>query len=156
MFLRIRPAYVGFRSGIAISLPARNYKNLSHPLIPEIDSMIESRPQHRRRSSVILGSAQYDSNGFNPIVRSRWGCSTAPRSWYCSPEFDRLHVEAATEPDVAKRGLILRKAGRVLSDEARAIFLLETPRFLVHSPKVRGFEWNSDRLWHFDNVYIVE
>ncbi len=106
-------------------------------------------------------SGLYDTNGFNSTIRTYFGCQTPyeneeSRKWWCNEEFDRLHAQAATEPDFKKRTEILQKAARIVSNDVRVIFLLLTPSAMVMNKTVKGFNWTEDRLWTFDSVYRVQ
>jgi peptide/nickel transport system substrate-binding protein len=108
----------------------------------------------------LYASSLYDPNGFNSTIRGYFSCDTLYNTignvWYCNKQWDQLHVQAASEPDLAKRTTILRQAARIIAtDDVCCIFVLFTSSYRVHSAKVKGFQW-GDLIWNMDPMYKID
>jgi len=49
--------------------------------------------------------------------------------WWCNPEFDKNMELAVGEPDVAKRGVLMRKASAAIRDDVGMLYLENVPSF---------------------------
>ncbi len=114
----------------------------------------------QRAKGDLYASSLYDPNGFDSTIATYFGCDSIYNDlgnvWYCNKEFDQLHAQANTEPDMAKRTALLNKAAKIITDDARCIFVVLTPSYKVHSKKMKGFVWGDDRVWTMDGVYMVD
>ncbi|MDQ7844683.1 MAG: ABC transporter substrate-binding protein [Armatimonadota bacterium] len=83
-----------------------------------------------------------------------FGCQ-AVGNFFCSPAFDALFAQgrASTSPD--KRAEILRRAARIVREEAPVIFLVQTPGIYGVQPRVRGLVWGADYLMNLHKVEVV-
>jgi peptide/nickel transport system substrate-binding protein len=95
-----------------------------------------------------------DGNGFATGIYGYFTCNK-PLAWWCNPEFDKNMEAAVGEPDVAKRGVLLRKASAAIRDDAGLLFLENVPTYVVQGGKMRGFVWTADNLYNFDSAYRV-
>ncbi|GIW07154.1 MAG: cytochrome c [Dehalococcoidia bacterium] len=96
-----------------------------------------------------------DTNGFMSHAQGLYSCNNALH-WWCNPEFDRLMQQANGEPDVAKRGELMRRAVRVFYDDVAHIHLIISSVFHITSAKVRGFVWDNPAFFTYDEVYKIE
>jgi peptide/nickel transport system substrate-binding protein len=98
-----------------------------------------------------------DQNGFFSQGRGLYDCNKQGYEiWWCNRQFNQLWDEAITEPDAAKRTDLLRRANAAFLEDVPDIFLVVTPAFEVHNPKLRGFDWNGTSIYTFDDAYKVE
>ena len=68
----------------------------------------------QQRGDLFFIGSPVDANGFASNVPTGYSCNKAPENiWYCNPDFDKLFVQAVTEPDLAKRADILKKATQI-------------------------------------------
>lgn len=95
-----------------------------------------------------------DGNGFDTLGRTFYGCTGL--AWYCNPEFDQLHTQAAAEPDIQKRTALLRKAADLMVDDVSHLYLLVVPSFAISSVKIKAFDYPGIGARQFDTAYKVE
>lgn len=113
------------------------------------------------RNGQVLGDlfmlSSPDANGFNSNLRGYYGCEKPPGNVYwCNKTFDEAMAQAAAEPDVAKRAVLMRKASRAMVDDVAQLNLVVIPQYVVYSPKIKGFKWTSDQFYTFDTVYRID
>jgi len=96
-----------------------------------------------------------DGNGFGTTIKGYFTCDK-PVQWWCNPDFDTYLNEAASEPDVTKRGELMRKGVGSIREDIGMLFLLNAPNFVVMAPNMRGFVQGDGGLYTFDSVYRVE
>jgi ABC-type transport system substrate-binding protein len=98
-----------------------------------------------------------DTNGFAPTIRGLINCSVT-LVWWCNQEYDKLLSDAAAEPDLAKRSVLMKRANNLLQVEVSHANMLLIPTFIVHSPKIKGFNWGSQhrQYYHFDDAFRVD
>lgn len=118
-----------------------------------IDKFIGKQPK-----GDLFWSSLRDSNGFNALERSYYGCTNPNGTaiWWCNEEFDRLNAEAAAEADIVKRTELLRRATKAIADDVPAIFQYATPGYTTTSGKIRGFPTEAPLFQNFDSVYKIE
>ncbi|GIW05945.1 MAG: ABC transporter substrate-binding protein [Dehalococcoidia bacterium] len=101
-----------------------------------------------------------DGNGFATTIYGYYTCNK-PLVWWCNPDFDRFMEQAVGEPDIQKRGALLRRAIATLRDDVGLLFLFLTPTFIIHRPTIQGWtwggsDWGSTGFYNFDRAYRVE
>jgi peptide/nickel transport system substrate-binding protein len=93
-----------------------------------------------------------DTNGFATIIAGSYTCNK-PLVWWCNPAFDQAMTAAAAEPDIAKRGVLMRQAIAALRNDVSHLLLLLMPVFVVTQPTIQGFQGQVTGLYNFDQVY---
>ncbi|MFN8533534.1 MAG: ABC transporter substrate-binding protein [Dehalococcoidia bacterium] len=101
-----------------------------------------------------------DGNGFATTIYGYYTCKK-PLVWWCNPAFDTNMEAAVGEPDITKRGALMRKAIATLRDDVGLLFLFLTPSFIIHRPTIKGWtwgaaDWGSQGFYNFDRAYRVE
>jgi peptide/nickel transport system substrate-binding protein len=96
-----------------------------------------------------------DGNGFMTQAQGLYSCNI-PLVWWCNPEFDKNMALANSEPDVQKRGVLMKKAIRAFYDDVAHINLVIAPTFVISGPKAKGFVWGHTSAFFYDSFYKVE
>lgn len=96
-----------------------------------------------------------DTNTFATGMYQYFTCNK-PVHWWCNPDLDKYFALSASEPDVKKRGELMRKAIATLRDDVGVLFLVNVPHVVVYTGKVKNFDRRSDTGYDFDSVYLVE
>ncbi|MFN8534308.1 MAG: ABC transporter substrate-binding protein [Dehalococcoidia bacterium] len=99
--------------------------------------------------------ATSDGNGFMTHAQGLYSCALV-LDWWCSEEFDRNMALANGEPDIAKRGVLMKKAVRAFYDDVSHINLLISSTFRVTGPKMRAGVWENSSAYLWDEAYKVE
>ncbi|MFN8534334.1 MAG: ABC transporter substrate-binding protein [Dehalococcoidia bacterium] len=96
-----------------------------------------------------------DTNGFGTTIYGYYTCNK-PLVWWCNPDFNKNMEASVGEPDIQKRGALMRRAIATLRSDVGLLFLVVAPTFIVQGPKIKGFVWESTNLNNFDSIYRVE
>lgn len=86
-------------------------------------------------------------------IRGTWGSAAIAGGWrqnfgrYENPEFDRAVVEGLDAVDMATRKSALRRAFQIVTDDAAAIWLYETPGYAAVHRRLVIPAWRADAWW---------
>ncbi|GIW06831.1 MAG: ABC transporter substrate-binding protein [Dehalococcoidia bacterium] len=103
-----------------------------------------------------------DQNGFGATVRTTNGCDRpagAPPTnvWYCNREWERVFDQLYSERDPARRQQLGRQVTRIFREDVPAIFIVLSPLYVIHSPKIRDVRVPASiGNWSMDSVYKVK
>lgn len=140
-------AIQGYLRDVGIDSPLQGYE-----LAQFLDKLYGRNGQSK---GDIFITALGDGNGFDTLGNTFYGC--APKfNWYCNAEFDKLHAEAAMEPDIAKRTALLRKAAQIITGDVSHLYLIVVPSFAISTTKVKSLEYPGITNRLFDATYKVD
>lgn len=87
-----------------------------------------------------------------------WSSNFAPLgpnySRYHNPEFDALFEEARSEPDAQRRLELYRQAEKICVEDAPWLFLVNTVRYSLSQPYVRGYTLNVQEIPILYSVWL--
>ncbi len=96
-----------------------------------------------------------DGNGFMTQAQGLYSCKNALH-WWCSEVFETNMAAANAELDITKRGELMRKAIAGFTNEVAHINLIITSSFAIHSPKLRGFDFEASNSYQYWKLYRVD
>jgi peptide/nickel transport system substrate-binding protein len=103
----------------------------------------------------IFLQATGDGNGFMTQAQGLYSCKL-PLVWWCSQVFDDNMALANGELDVTKRGVLMRNAIAGFTDDVAHINLIISSGFVIYSPKIRGYDYDSSASVRFDAAYRID
>jgi ABC-type transport system substrate-binding protein len=96
-----------------------------------------------------------DANGTFSVPRGLYTCEKeGPARWWCTPEFDRLWIQASQEIDETKRNALLKQAAKVLNDDVPALWLVQRHSVTAFRPNIRVEVRPTARI--YDSAFRVE
>ncbi|GIW07933.1 MAG: ABC transporter substrate-binding protein [Dehalococcoidia bacterium] len=109
---------------------------------------------NQEKDDIFLQSSG-DANGTFSVPRGLYTCEKEGAArWWCTPEFDRLWVQASQEIDPAKRNALLLQASKVLHDDVPTLLLIQRHNVTAYRPNIRLTHYPFAHM--FDTIYRVE